>query len=512
MRGLGSRALSWAGLGLAVVLSTVFLSGGCGGSSSVQAPPAATLAISGVTLVDGVSEEAQTDMTVLIDGERIVAIGSAAELMPPPEAEVVDGQGQFLIPGLWDAHVHLVYEAEPAIASAHQLALYRVHGVVGVRDMGSDWKRIVELRESLARGEIQGPEIVAAGPFVDGPQPAKPAVKVASDAEEARQAVRSLAESGVDFVKIQANLSRGAYFAAVEEAAAVGLPVHGHVPDALTAPEVSAAGQRTIEHVSPALPSDAAIFFSTSSREQELRAEFADLAASRGTEGQDPAVRAARSAALQLALIEDHSAEKAAALFATLRSNGTRVVPTLIWSQSYIPPSAELLEGPPKQALPQAARERWEGIYERYFANAAPEKLSANQRIAEASVELVGALHRAGVEILAGSDSLFGLVLPGFALHQELELLVAAGLTPVEALRAATRGPAELLGQGADRGTVEVGKLADLVLLAADPLADIRNTRQISAVIDGGEHHSREALDLLLAEVVAAGQVASSPQ
>lgn len=480
---------------------------GCG--EAPPAVPSATLAITGVTLIDGVGGAGRPDVTVLVDGDRIVAVGPAAELPPPPSAEVVDGRGRFLIPGLWDAHVHLAGEAAPAIPPEHQLALYLVHGVVAVRDMGSDWQRIAELRERLASGELVGPEIVAPGPFVDGPQDPGPAVRPVADAAEARQAVRELAELGVDFVKVQARLPREAYHAVIEEARSVGLPVHGHVPDALSAQEVSAAGQRTIEHVSPALPSDGAIFFSISSREAELRAELAALAAGAG--GEDRARRAARNAALQAALIDDSSAQRTDELAEQLRTKGTWVVPTLIWSRSYLPPSPDLAPDLPRDVLPEAVRERWSGIYARYFENATPEKLALNRRIADASIELVGALHRAGVGLLAGSDSTFGFVLPGFALHQELELLVAAGLSPAEALRAATRGPAELLGQGADRGTVETGKLADLVLLAADPLADVRNTRTIVGVIDAGVHHDRDELDRRMAEVVAAAAAAAPP-
>ncbi len=491
------------------LLSSALLLAACGAPPG--APPAATLAITGVTLIDGTGAGARSGMTVLVDGERIVAVGPAAELKPPDGVQIVDGSGRFLIPGLWDMHVHLANEQEPAIPPEHQLALFLAHGVVGVRDMGSDWQQIEALRTRVAAGDIPGPEIVSPGPYVDGPQPATPAVMPVADGEEARSAVRSLVERGTDFIKLQANLSRDAYSAAVEEAGRLGAAVHGHVPDAMTALEVSSAGQRTIEHVSPALPSDGAIFFSCSTREEELRRELADIGAARVAENADRQEIGERTRALQRALVESYDQGKAAELFAALRENGTWVVPTLVWSQTYSPPAAELAPDLPTSAMPQAMRERWQGIWNGYFERAGAERLALNRQIAEGSLALVGALHSAGVGVLAGTDSTFGFVLPGFSLHQELELLVAAGLSPGEALGAATRGAAELLGRLDDRGTVEAGKRADLVLLEANPLADVGNSRKLAAVVAGGTLHSRQDLDRMLAEVIAAGQPPRSP-
>ena len=282
-------------------------------------PPPATLAVTHVTLIDGSGSDGQEDMTVLVDGDRIVAVGSAADLATDDSVPTVDGQGRFLIPGLWDLHVHLANNPEVEIAPERQLALYLAHGVVGVRDMGSDWQKIQSLRQQVAAGEIQAPEIVASGPYIDGPQEGRPSVLPVADAEAARLAVRSLAAMGVDFVKAQANLSRPAYLAVVDEARTIGLAVHGHIPDALTAAEVSDAGQRTIEHASPVLPSDAAILFSCSTREEELRREHSEINAARQSEGADPQELTKRYRALQLALVETYSEEKAEELFATLK-------------------------------------------------------------------------------------------------------------------------------------------------------------------------------------------------
>jgi imidazolonepropionase-like amidohydrolase len=460
--------------------------------------PSATLAITGVTLIDGTGRGPRGPVTVLVDGERIAAVGPAAEVVVPAGAEVVDGAGRFLIPGLWDAHVHLAYDPDEPFAPEDRLPMYLAYGVVGVRDMGSDPERIAALEAAVASGEVPGPAIVSPGPYLDGPQPERSAVVPVATAEEARAAARRLMSGGADFLKVQAGLSRDAYFAILEEASALGVPVYGHVPDALTAAEVARAGQRSTEHLSPALPSDGAIFFSCSAREEELRRELAAIDAAREAGDADREELRERTRALQRALLDSYDEEKAVALFATLRAEGVRVVPTLVWSRSYSPPDPELPDELALGVLPPAERKRWQEIWERYFDTADADTLELNARLDLASRDLAGDLHHAGVTLLAGSDSTFGFVLPGDSLHRELELLVAAGLSPEEAIVAATRSVAEVLGRLGDAGTVEAGKVADLLLLDADPLADVRNTRGIRAVVRGGVLRRRADLDRML--------------
>ncbi len=487
-RGLGLLVLPLVMLTLLVV--------GC--DAPTPPVPDATLAITNVTLIDGANPEPQANMTVLVDGEQIVAVGPSSDVVPAEGTERLDGEGRFLIPGLWDMHVHLAM-GEPEMDVDRQLDLHLAHGVVGVRDMGSDWQKVEALRQQLAEGVIQGPKIVSSGPFVNGPQAEQPGALPVANEAEARQAVRSLASMGVDFVKVQAGLSQESYQAVVDEARQLQLPVHGHIPDALTAMEVSAAGQRTIEHVSPAIASDGALFFSTSAKEDALRQELVDITAAQGSEGADRQALAIRNRTLQQDLIATYDEEKASRLFDALRANDTWVVPTLAWSRSYLPPDDTWTADLPLAVLPEATQQRWAGIYERFFVNATEEKLAGYQRIADGSLALVGNLHQAGVGLLAGTDSPSGYVIPGFSLHQELEMLVASGLSPGEALAAATTGPATLLGQLATRGTIEVGKVADLVLLTANPLQDIRHSRKIESVVLAGQVLARSRLDQLLA-------------
>jgi hypothetical protein len=284
----------------------------------------------------------------------------------------------------------------------------------------------------------------------------------------------------------------------------------GHVPEALSAAEVSDAGQKSIEHVSPALPGDAGILLACSSREDELRRELKVL---RDMEA-DPKTSIdeyrARTRKLQADMIESYDAEKAAVVMKRLVKNRTWVVPTLIWSQSFRPLTKEDTGANlPMNQLPAKLRQRWLAGRQRYLDAVAPETLALNQRVARRSIELVGALHRAGVPLLAGTDSTDAFVVAGFSLHQELELLVAAGLTPLQALQAATLSAARFQAQGSERGSVDKGRVADLVLLDANPLEDIRNTRRIAGVVVGGKYLSRNDLDKVLADLEKAAELPS---
>ncbi|MGH9530809.1 MAG: amidohydrolase family protein, partial [Terriglobales bacterium] len=443
-----------------------------------KAPPR-VLVFTNVNVIDISGGPMLRSVNVVIHNDRIVAISKRAVIHLGRNVQVVNAAGKFLIPGLWDMHVHTALRPEADLSSRSLLSLYLAYGVVGVRDMGGDWARLAALRKELAEGKLQGAALLAAGPFVDGPQEANATVIPVMSAEQARAAVRRLKSDGVDFVKVQAGLTREAFFAVADEARKSGMVFAGHVPESLNAAEVSDAGQKSVEHVSPALPGDAGILLACSSREEELRRE---LKALREMEA-DPKASAdeyrARTRKLQADLLDSYDAEKAAAVMKHLARNRTWVVPTLIWSQSFRPLSKEDTGARlPMNQLPAKLRQRWLAGRQRYLEAVAAETLALNQRVARRSIEFVGALQRAGVPLLAGTDSTDAFVVAGFSLHQELELLVAAGLTPLQALQTATLHPARFLGQGSERGSVDKGRVADLVLLDANPLDDIHNTRR----------------------------------
>ncbi len=222
--------------------------------------PAKPLAITGVTVIDATGAPARPDMTVVVTGVRITAIGKSGEVGVPEGARVVDGKGKYLIPGLWDMHVHTV--------GSSFLPLYLANGVTGVRDMHAvdpDYA-IFDLRKQVQEGKQPGPRVVAAGPLVDGPKPFVPNSLVAANAAEGREAVRKLKMMGADFVKVYNKLPREAYLSIADEAKKQGLPFAGHVPESVSAAEASDLGQKSIEHLN-------GVELACSDREDELRRE-----------------------------------------------------------------------------------------------------------------------------------------------------------------------------------------------------------------------------------------------
>ncbi|MBI1762358.1 MAG: amidohydrolase family protein [Acidobacteria bacterium] len=459
------------------------------------------LALSNVTVIDATGKPAQRGMTVLIEGERISKLFKTGKTKLPPNAEIIDASGKFLIPGLWDMHIHLTNQPDQTLSREWMLPLLTAFGVTGIREMGGDWQHIHNLRQAISASQSIGPRIIAPGPFVDGPGFVDKPVRTP---EKARQQVRELKTLGVDFIKVQANLSPECYRAVLAEAKALGLTVAGHVPEAVSAFEVARSGQRSIEHSSPILPGDAGIMLSCSSKEDALRAELLAIKKESEAPNADRQQLRLRQRKLQTELLETYDARKCAGLFTLLRQNNVWVVPTQIWAQRLLPLNAEDIIDPiAKIYLPLKTRTRFEQRRSEGIKITAPESFALRQQIAAKTRKIIGAMRLAGVPLLAGTDAYDGAVLPGFSLHQELELLTQSGLTPMEALQTATRNAAQYFGEAATRGTIEVGNQADLVLLEADPLQNITNTRQIYAVIQGGKLLSAQARQALLERIKA---------
>src|SRR5262249_6332302 len=298
-------------------------------------------------------------------------------------------------------------------------------------------------------GKVAGRRIAAAGPLVDGPKPLVPGSLVAADAGQGREAVRKLKKMGADFVKVYTKLPREAYLAIVEEAKKQGLPFAGHLPESVSAAEASDLGQKSIEHLS-------GVVLACSDREDELRREaVAALAKADNREVQELVGRIYTRAA------DSFSDKRARALYARFVRNGTWQVPTLTVLRSMAN-----LDDPKFTADPRVKYMPPDLIHSYWSMRLAPEAAASMKGWYRRSAGLVRAMHRAGVSFLAGTDTINPFVFPGFSLHDELALLVAeGGFTPLEALQAATRDPARFLGREKDLGTVEPGKLADLVLL-----------------------------------------------
>lgn len=441
--------------------------------------PPPDLVVKDVTVID--SAGPRPGMTVVVRNGRIESVSSDAAV---PGGRIVDGRGKFLIPGLWDLHVHL-WDAD------RQMPLFLANGVTGVRDMANRPEVIFPLREEVREGRRPGPRIVACGPQLDGPGEAPGHVIPVANAAEARQAVQRLKLLGADCVKPHDRVPRDAYLALVDEAKKAGLPVMGHVPNEVTLAEASDAGQRTIEHLG-------GIFDACSSAAAEIErlksmpppespAEFPKRIAARGT----------------LAL-DTYSPEICGKLFALFARNNTAQVPTLAtsYARTFIDDLSKQ-DDPRLRYIPKEQRERWKPENDFFARFRTPEYVAWQKRYYAETLKLVGAMHRAGVPILAGTDLSLAYVYPGFSLHDELAFLVEAGLPPLESLKAATIGPARLLSLEKTLGTIEPGKTADLVLLDADPLADIRNTRRISGVVVNGRWLGPDDLKKILDKAAA---------
>jgi imidazolonepropionase-like amidohydrolase len=435
-----------------------------------------------VTVIDGTSRAPQPDQTVVIVGNRITAIGPAGRTKFDKSARIIDARGKFLIPGLWDMHVHLAgVSADPSWSKDTLLSLLLANGITGVRDMGGDLDVLLSWKRDIESGKLLGPHIVASGPWLAGRGKKTPEQYPVANAEEARAAVRDLKQRGADFIKVISMPSREAFFAVADEAKKQNIYFAGHLPFEVGAAEASNAGMRSIEHF---LYSGFALSFS--SKEEELRKRLVE------------AERTGDSAAWETIAHEadlTYSTEKAATLFQTLKKNGTWITPTIAALDIASHPEAWKLDDPNLDFVPGFLAKEWRSSID----NDRMKKHAAwLGRQAVNDGKLAGELHRGGIPLLVGSDSLDPFVFPGDSLHRELAEFVRAGFTPMEALQAATRSAAQFLGHEKEFGTVEPGKTADLVILDANPLENIANTRKILAVIRNGNYLDRAALDAML--------------
>ena len=457
------------------------------------AEPSSQLAITHVTLIDGSGHPPQSDQTVLIEGRRIAAVGPTAKIKVPKAARTIDASGKFLLPGFWDMHVHLAgINADPSWSKQVLLPLLLANGITGVRDMGGDLDALLSWQRDIESGALLGPHIVAAGPFLAASGRKTPEQYPVANADAARAAVDDLKKRGANFIKIISMPSRDAFFAVADECKKQNIPFAGHLPFEIGVIEASNAGMHSIEHL---LYSAFALSFS--SKEAELRPRLVQ------------AEKKGDSAAWeQIAHEADatYSPEKAAAVFQTLKKNGTWVTPTLASLNITSHPERWKIDDPLLAFVPPAMAKEWRDS----FDDAQMKQRAAwLARQASNDWKLTGELHQAGVHLLVGSDSLDPFVFPGDSFHHELAELVRAGFTPTEVLQAATHDAAQFLGSEKEFGTIEPGHAADLVLLSANPVESIANTRNVWAVIRAGGYYDRAALDALLARAKEAAATVS---
>ena len=369
------------------------------------------------------------------------------------------------------------------------LPLMAAKGITGIRDMGTNlpFDEIQQVRRDVYAGRIVGPRVEAwTGAIIDGAESTLPSGTRAATQEQARALVRWYKAAGATFIKPYDLLSPEIYRALVDEARLHNLPVAGHVPWAMSTAAVSELGQRSLEHGFDLL-------VSLSTEELALREQAR-------TEGRT-APHVARSRT-ELRAIDTYDTRKADELFARFVRNGTWQCPTIInlrWTA--IADVAELTGDARQRYLPPMLRQEWAATLERGLPSLGT--LEDRTKRFEARVKITGAMYRAGVRLLAGTDSHNPFNYPGWSLHEELEMFVRAGLTPAEALRTATIGAAEFLGRENDFGTIDRGKVADLVLLDENPIENIGHSQKIHGVVLNGRYLDRSKLAAMLEETAA---------
>lgn len=449
------------------------------------------VAFNHVTVVDVVEGRLIRDQVVRVSGARIVEVAPSVDARIPEATRVVDASGKFLMPGLWDMHAHFLGEATPGCPEV-TFPLAIAHGVTGARNVAGHLDYLHAWRAEVESGRMIGPRIIGTGPLIDGvPVVYPPASVAARTPEDGRRIVDALARRGGDFVKTYEMLRRDTFFAIVDQAKKRGLPVVAHVPLTVLAGEASDAGVRSFEHLRN-------LEFACSRDAEPLLAErIAMLEAGAGRIGRE--LRAEIYSAQRMRAIESIDPERCTALLRKLAANGTWQTPTLFLGtrEALRPDLREDVRGTLRW-VPDLQRAEWEAWSQQASA-LTPEAVAALKRHADWMIRLVRRMKEERVELLAGTDIATAWMVLGAALHEELRSLVEAGLTPLEALRTATWNAARYFDKAGEFGAVAPGRLADLVLVDADPLVDIRNTRRISGVVANGRYLDRASLDGLLA-------------
>ena len=442
--------------------------------------PADQIVLLNVTVVAVQTGALQSDQTVILKGNRIFSLGPSKSAKYSRNAATLNGKGLYLIPGLWDMHVHLVFGDWFPDAKDISLPLFIANGVTGVRDMGSELDVVQDWRNQIAAGRLIGPRILTSGPMLDGPRPRFPSSIAIATPEEARHAVDDLKARGADFIKLQSLIPREAVLAIAEEAKKLEVAFEGHVPDAMRASEMSEAGMKSFEHL-------IGIFEGSSSAED-------DFLKGNKTEGR---------------FLATYDEARAASLAALLAKNHTWQCPTLVWERGGNLLDVSDFSGDARiKYVPGPWKNKtWKRFTEEITQGYGTDDIATREKFIEKELEVVRMLHQAGVPFVAGTDTPAGVhIFPGFSLHEELQRFVAAGFTPLEALQTATLNPARFFGMETQLGTVEEGKLADLVVLSGNPLEDISNTQKIAGVFVNGRYFDHAQIEKMLRAVKAAAR------
>jgi imidazolonepropionase-like amidohydrolase len=410
-------------------------------STKLRGRVTGTLAITGATLIDGLGNPPVSNATVVTSGGRILAAGPSANVKIPAGATRIDARGKYIIPGLWDMHAH--YE------QAEWGPIYLAAGVTTARDVGNEFKAIAAIRDAIQAGKGLGPRLFLAG-IVDGDSQSAIGIERVNTAEDAAAWVKKYHDAGFSQMKIYSSVKPEIVKAVCEDAHAVGMTVTGHIPRGMTVVDGVNAGMDQVNHISYLM------------------------------EYLVPLMGTGRGMAQRLEAVQalDVNSEAVRKLIDFLKQHGTVIDDTLalyeLGTRAFDEPAS--IREPGIDRIAPELREPFEGM------GGQGDALVYRKAAFEKGTALLEALHRAGIPIVAGTDQ----AVPGYSVYREIEIYVKAGFTPMEAIQAATMVPARALGAASDSGTIESGKRADLDILDANPLADIRNIRKVNRVVANG--------------------------
>lgn len=410
-------------------------------SKGISGSRSANLAIVGATLIDGTGAAPISDAALVIHKGRIVAAGPRSKVRIPRHSHIVDGSGKTILPGLWDMHAHF--------EQVEWGPIYLAAGVTTVRDCGNEFEFITAVRDAVAQGRGLGPRLLLAG-IVDGSGPLALGVERVDTPEQARYWVDRYHTAGFQQMKIYSSVKLEELKTVADEAHRLGMTVTGHVPEGLTAFQTVEAGQDQINHIPYILDIMHDPFPKEMSRPDRMKA----------------------LAALDL---DSDNARKALTF---LKDHHTVVDPTMALFELFTATTAK----PPASFEPGVNKIAPELAEQLTDVEPPNDRSALREQVFQKELATVGALHRAGIPVVAGTDQ----AVPGHSLHREIELYVEAGFSPMEAIQAATIVSARAMGLDKETGTIQKGKRGDVILIDGDPLADIRNTRNVEYVITNG--------------------------
>jgi imidazolonepropionase-like amidohydrolase len=454
----GTRVLNHAMRKFLLLVSVIAV------SATLPARSQEKIAIVNATVIDGTDHPPRRNVTVVIEGIKIRSIIDSKQPLPSGIRKI-DASGKFLIPGLWNNDLHGSYED----GKAHFPDLLSA-GITTIRDMGAPLDDIVRLRGATASGALIGPRVFIAGPLMEGPTPIQMGLIVDLFSEtQARDEVKTLKQHGVDYVEVDTTLTPELYWVIADEAKLQGLPLVGHIPAKISAWDMPKAKQVDVEHLGGRFFN---VLVACSSDEDYFTKQLGSI-----YDGVFAALREKKQivepqfkADFDQRLLATFDKQKAEKLFRLYASNGVAQTPTLL-----------------------VLKTLWDTNKEQNRLD--DRDMEVGKLVFAKDLEIVSAMKKSGVTILAGTDGPY--VQGGNALHSELKLLTDAGLTPLQALQAASRDAARAVGVADEVGTIEADKTADIVLLDANPLDDITNTTKIDAVVLHGRFFSKQELATL---------------